>query len=114
MSADSTRRDTVEAEMSKCVHFTGIQHDICAAGVNYRALVGGPDFGWARKIPCLSEPGAVPCASLRLPTLEEAEAKVTKGDEVYAAVLRHLTTGEPLPDGVSVMVCREEDMGDGY
>lgn len=100
----------VAKEISKCKHFTGIQHAACKAGVNYRALIGGPDFGWAKYLPCLSDPEAVICERREYPTPEEAEALVTASDEACAAVLRHLTTGEPLPEGVSYIACRKEDM----
>jgi hypothetical protein len=102
----------VDHEQHSCRHFTGIQHDECATGVNYRALVGGEQFGWVRRIPCVPEPGeTVPCEKLSLPSREEAEAIVTEMDEATAAVIRHIATGEPLPEGVTYIACRREDMG---
>lgn len=102
--------EQVAHEQTKCKHFNGIQHAACKAGINYRAMIGGPNFGWAKHLPCLSDPKAVVCGAREFPTPQEAEATITKQDETCAAVLRHLATGEALPDGVSVMVCREEDM----
>lgn len=49
----------------------------CEAGINYRELVGGPDFGWARRIPCLDGSPSlprldpVPCSRRVLMTQEE-------------------------------------------
>lgn len=111
MSADRTHRDPVESEMAKCIHFTGIQHDTCAAGVNYGRLLGGPRFGWAKHLPCLSDPEAIACEQCRFPTREEAEATVREMDAACTAALNHIAHGTPLPPGVTVMVCRREDMG---
>lgn len=71
--------------MSNCIYFTGIQHGECKAGVNYRALVGGPNLGWATRIPCTNIDG-VPCEKKRLTTREEAEAEVKASDASFARV----------------------------
>lgn len=71
----------IRDEMNGCIHFKGIQHDLCGAGVNMRELVGGDDFGWAMRIPCLlidSFTCTVTCAFRELPTREQAEATVAK------------------------------------
>lgn len=58
-----------------CVHFNGTvggQRPCCAAGVNYRALVGGPELGWLRRLPCHDHnQSTVVCSLRRLPTAEE-------------------------------------------
>lgn len=62
---------------SQCVHFNGTVNDCCDAGVNYRQLVGGPDFGWCRRLPCMdkyAKPDAVSCDKKRYPTEEEMVA----------------------------------------
>lgn len=75
--------------MSKgnCIHFTGVggpsgDKETCAAGVNYRAHVGGPAFGWMRRLPCLpSFPQAedmVPCTHFRAMTKEEHDERQAK------------------------------------
>jgi hypothetical protein len=42
--------------MRRCRHFDGIggfdNKKCCRAGVNYRQIVGGDDFGWACRLPC--------------------------------------------------------------
>ena len=57
-----------------CVHFTGMQNKTCKAGVNYREHVGGPDFGWGCRMPCLTkyrEEGWMPCDKYQEPTEEQ-------------------------------------------
>jgi hypothetical protein len=56
-----------------CIHFNGIQHATCKAGVNYLALAGGEEFGMAKRIPCIKGNGVDPavCASCHYPTPDE-------------------------------------------
>lgn len=73
----------VKREMDQCVHFRGIQHDTCKADVHLRQLVGGADFGWARRIPCFKSDAkdcSVTCAKREFMTREQAEAEVKKDD----------------------------------
>ena len=70
---------SIKGEQHTCKHFTGIHRDVCKAGVTYRTLVGGPDLGWATRIPCIvstltKEP--VSCEQREYPTVEEATAEV--------------------------------------
>lgn len=37
----------------ECKHFNGIQNDECKLKVNYRALAGGDNVGWAARLPCI-------------------------------------------------------------
>lgn len=77
----------IRHQMRECVHFTGIQHDTCKAGVNYRAHVGGPDFGWARRIPCFSDSvDAPPCDKCQRTTREQAEAEIAASDAAFQRV----------------------------
>jgi len=41
------------SRVGDCRHFTGYQNGVCKAGVCYREIVGGPDLGWAARLPCL-------------------------------------------------------------
>lgn len=78
------RERRIVHEMEGCVHFRGIQHETCTVGINLRQLVGGPDLGWARRIPCLlmdADQCEVTCDSRKLPTREEAEVEVIRSDE---------------------------------
>lgn len=59
-----------------CVHFTGVQHDKCAAGVEYRTLRDVSQPGMARW-PCLTHKGmaaTTTCALKVLPTPEQVAA----------------------------------------
>lgn len=72
----------VKGVMLHCVHFTGIQHDICAAGLKYSDVRG------AGKLPCLQEyaEGAT-CDKAQFPTEDEARQEVA---DVDAAIERHM------------------------
>jgi hypothetical protein len=75
----------IKAETLTCRHFNGIQHDCCAAGVNYRALAGEPMVGCATRIPCLpiKEPKGGPmadCDKHSTWTQSEAEQRVADGE----------------------------------
>lgn len=67
-----------------CHHFNGLplgfdlKDKVCAAGVEYRQLVGGPDFGWAARIPCFGEQNKeqVSCEHYQPVTEEEIQAEI--------------------------------------
>lgn len=86
------RERRIQHHMRSCVHFTGIQHTRCEAGVDYRALVGGPDFGWASRLPCLEErlPHAeapiVSCDKCQRTTREQAVAEIDASDAAFARI----------------------------
>jgi hypothetical protein len=83
---EAMSKSIAEQYAGRCIHFTGIQHEECGAGVNYRALVGGPDFGWATRLPCLKgNTDAPPCALCHFPTPEETQTHV---DEFEANMQR--------------------------
>lgn len=46
------RAQLIASERGQCRHFNGTQRETCRAGVEYRALVGGPDLGWGLRLPC--------------------------------------------------------------
>lgn len=62
-----------------CKFFTGYQNGTCKAGVNYRKLVGGPNLGWAARLPCLPNSPfrkeQCVCDKFSPMTLEEAQAE---------------------------------------
>jgi len=75
-------------EMNSCTHFTGIQNKLCKAGINIRELVGGADFGWAVRIPCLVKDGCeVVCKSRKLPSREQAELIVSESNRQLEATM---------------------------
>ena len=77
----SERLIDVQREMKTCVHFNGIQHDTCEAGIRYDSIHGsGP--GWAAHMVCLQDPKATArCGSLTLLTRPEAEKLVDERKE---------------------------------
>lgn len=94
--------------LTRCVHFTGIQHDTCDAGVNYDTVRESQSTG-PHRWPCFSDSGAVwscPKASFLTPeqAAEEAEKITRESAEVLAAHLR----GEETP-GTFVHVCTAEN-----
>ena len=103
-------------EMRRCIHFTGLQNEACAAGINYRQHVGGPDFGWAKKIPCLDgwfgnrQSPCVPCAKRETPTMEQAQAELDRLDAMVKEAVRRYEAGLPMAPGVTAFFCLEEDM----
>jgi len=97
-----------ERELLTCRHFNGIGIDHgkrCRAGVVYRTHVGGEDFGWVRRLPCMPKPAdedrsrVVPCDSHEFPSLEEVEAEERAADEIM-----HLTTA-------AIKICRDDAGG---
>lgn len=65
--------------MERCKHFTGIQHETCAAGVSY-ASVRPKDGGG---LPCFREPMCTAeCPQVAFPTLEDAEREAAEDEAV--------------------------------
>jgi len=62
--------------MSTCVHFTGIQHELCKAGINYHDQFGS-GAGCFANIPCSHTKDESPreCNKVQYPTRSEAEAE---------------------------------------
>lgn len=75
------------AKLATCTHFDGLPIGMsdksakCKAGVCYRELVGGPDEGWARRVPCTppyrpgDEQNMVYCEKFQATTPEEIAAR---------------------------------------
>jgi len=75
------RERNITRTIETCQYFTGIQNKLCKAGVEIRTLVGGPDFGWATRLPCMLSHGErceVTCDKRHFPTREEAEQQETE------------------------------------
>lgn len=64
-----------------CSHYRGTVEKTCKAGVDLRELVGGPDLGWATRLPCYDfaekKPNGpvVKCERFAEPTSEELAAE---------------------------------------
>ena len=88
--------------LGKCVHFNGLPFRIdedygkcCDAGVNYRALVGGSDFGWMARTPCTKttlSKDVVLCDKYRDPTPEE----IKEDQRIHKAALERMRTIMPV------------------
>lgn len=69
------------------------RRDTCALGIDIRKLVGGPDFGWGCRMPCIRgafhRPGEAATCDKREPyTAEEIaahEAEMTRAMEAFFA-----------------------------
>lgn len=80
-------------ELLTCKHFNGVfgagmKPHVCKAGVAYRELVGGDNFGWLLALPCLpSKVGeerkreVMPCEKREFPTIEEVEKEQAEFDK---------------------------------
>ncbi len=80
----TTHEQKIAFGMDACQHFHGIQRPLCGAGINIRLLVGGPDAGWAARLPCFLSDAPkceVTCESRKLATREEAELEVVKQEQ---------------------------------
>jgi len=88
------------SEAGDCKHFNGIQHDECAAGVNYRKLAGDPRTGMALRLPCLvKHRGQIHCPKLYEVTKElieevEEEARMSMKNVLTAraAIVENIGT----------------------
>ena len=78
----------IEEIMRTCVHFNGVQHDTCRAGVNYHELFG-VGVGCFAHLCCLSEPvGSVACDKSVYPTRAQAEAEQGKREKRFKQVMQ--------------------------
>lgn len=69
----------------RCVHFTGIQHETCGAGVDYKAVCDSSVRPYRR--PCHADSGATTsCEKRCLPTPEQIEAEVSAWEQLFARV----------------------------
>jgi hypothetical protein len=86
-------------KVGTCVHFTGMQNKECKAGVNYRQHVGGPDFGWAFRMPCIKKyasADSVKCAKYQEPTAEQ----VAEFEQSCKAAINRLIVTFPLSEKI--------------
>lgn len=75
---------------TRCRHFTGCQNDKCKAGKVYREVVGGPELGWAARLPCLPE------SEIRKEPMATCSSYEPKSTEDLAREERELTDGGEL------------------
>lgn len=80
-----------------CKYFTGTQAKTCEKGVVYRALVGGLDVGWVRRLPCFTfkpedKAEQVTCEYFYLPRAED----LAESEKEIARVIEMMTKVNPL------------------
>jgi len=97
-----------------CVHFRGIQHRTCRAGVDWRSVTGGPELGIALRMPCNPASGTGPgCEHCRYPTPEEQAQQEAEIDALIARGLEDnkvIAAAHRMDGGVSqVYVCERCD-----
>ena len=78
--------------VSRCRYFNGTINKVCKKKVNYRNLVGGIDFGWAARLPCIKDSPLrkkplAKCESHSPLTEEEVIAKEKEINEYFDAML---------------------------
>lgn len=85
---------------TRCVHFTGIQHDTCEAAVDYQS-VRARDHKFPVNFPCFAE-GPRTCDKARFPTEAEVDAEVAAKEAALDAFLGRAARGECAHCGVAV------------
>lgn len=96
------RAQLIASARDKCRHFNGTIHETCQAGVNYRALVGGPDLGWGLRLPCGLR---LPAGKVGDPVACEQRAIYTE-DELSQRADDSIRRMDAL--GVAVKACRTD------
>ncbi len=87
-----------------CIHAVSPAHsELCKKGVNFRELVGGPNFGWFMRMPCITTDRSkeqVPCKHFSPPTDEQLREWQEKS--VEEALLKDCAIGmiKKLDDGL--------------
>jgi hypothetical protein len=79
-------------KLTTCKHFTGIQHDTCAAGVEYEAVKDPARSGLARW-PCLRNP-ALHCPKREFPTQAEVDVSEAETEAAIAKLLADIAAGK--------------------
>lgn len=92
MKAARESEERILSRMQTCVHFNGIMHEVCCAGVNYKALAQTNNLPQAQ--PCLLELGDPnnhgTCQKAVYPSRAEAVAAVEVQEERLAERLAQL------------------------
>jgi len=97
-----------------CVHFSGIQNDECKSKINYRTLVGGEDWGWARKIPCLlKDNSTIICHKYMEPTEQQLEVyqkevnKIVESINKVSPLIKKIKSENKNKDNSGTDICPE-------
>lgn len=94
--------DRVQKKVQTCIHYNGIMHDVCEAGVDYEEKAGGRPA--LRKLPCMlhRSENTVACEHATYMSYEEAKADVEGSDRHVRDYLDQIAKGN-CPHCYSVM-----------
>ncbi len=78
--------------LKTCKHYraAGGGRVACAVGVDIRAHIGGPDYGWLSRSPCVESvysKDVVACDKREYPTAEEIAADEAEMEEMFAQLM---------------------------
>lgn len=90
----------IDQELGRCIHFNGVLHDRCKAGVAYESVRGA-----TRGLPCLQEYAeGTTCESAIYPTREAAEQRVAESRQSIVEYFAAIKAGKcPLCDQAVTM-----------
>lgn len=71
---------------SHCKHWNGTAYDTCGAGLNWRKVTGGGDFGIMTRCPCINGNLPVTCERFEVYTPEELEQIEREWQEHFATM----------------------------
>lgn len=77
-----TQRERIE---NRCVHFTGVQHQSCAAGVKYDDVKDTTKRPYA--FPCFKDDGCTSCEKRRFPTEDEVNRELEERDASFKRMM---------------------------
>lgn len=86
---------------TRCVHFTGVQHDVCKVGVRYEDLPREKPPVGLIQIPCIN-PSCGGCDKRQFPTNEQAQIEADEWEETIEKFLGRLKDGDCPHCGVKV------------
>lgn len=79
------RKDPILRKMNVCANFTGIQHDVCKAGVNYLTVREQKTDTTPFRFACFQdEAEGLTCPRAHFPTREEAEQEHREDEAIFA------------------------------
>jgi hypothetical protein len=88
-------------KLGKCIHFNGIQHGACGAGVAYDSIRDTSHRPF--RLPCFANEGcATACAQYRDPTAAEVAADQAKWDAAMERMRRRAALGQCAQCGAAV------------
>ena len=91
-SREEQQRRRIAEIMNHCVHFNGVQHSCCEAGVDYHAIHGIGQGCFAHLICFNDHESTATCDKQVFPTQEQAEQEMRESDERSQRCMKALST----------------------